>query len=101
MALFYLIAKKAGDFEWGHIYSKIDTFRHECITVFPISKWIGTPTNAIGITANGKFRNQINIVVRELTQLLELLWQTDFEIYDLHKGRLITKSTFKDVMNYL
>ena len=102
MALFYLIAKKkAGDFEWGDVYSRIDTFRHECITVFPISKRIGLHKNAIGITASAKFSEKMNIVIKEITQLLDVLWQADFEIYDLYQGKAITKSTFSEVMNYL
>ena len=102
MALFYLIAqKKVGGFEWGHVYSKIDTFRHKCITVFPISERIGLPNNAIGITASAKFRDQMDTVIQEVIQLLEVLWQVDFEIHDLYKGKAITKLTFSEVMNYL
>lgn len=102
MALFYLIAKKkVGSFEWGNVYSRIDTFRHECITVFPISERIGLPNNAIGITASAKFRDQMDTVIQEVTQLLEILWQVDFEVYDLYKGKTITKLTFSEVMDYL
>jgi hypothetical protein len=102
MALFYLIAKqKVGDFDWGQIYPRIDTLRHECITIFPISKQIGVLTNSIGITLSSEFKGQIKIVTQELTQLLELLWNAGFEIYDLYKGQIITSQTLKEVMNYL
>jgi hypothetical protein len=102
MALFYLIAtSKKGDFEWGQIYSRIDTFRHKYVTVFPISKRIGLLNNAIGITANPKYRTQVNFVIKELTQLLDVLWDVDFEVSDLYMGKTVTKSTIAEVMSYI
>jgi hypothetical protein len=102
MALFYLIAKKkVCSFEWGNVYSRIDTFRDECITVFPISERIGLPNNALGITASAKFHDQMDAVIKEVKKLLEALWQLDFEVYDLYKGKAITKLTFSEVMDYL
>jgi hypothetical protein len=102
MALFYLIAKKkVGDFEWSQVYSKIDSFRHECVNTFPISKQIDLPNNALGITASAKFQTQLDTVNQELLQILEFLWHGDFEIIDLYKGKIVTKSTYAEVMNYL
>ena len=102
MALFYLLAKSGiGDFEWGQVHSKMDTYRHNCITIFPISKQFDLPNNAIGITASSKWETQMPLVRQELTELLEFFWNAHFAVFDLYKGSLVTKSNYDEVMDYL
>lgn len=100
MAIFYFVGKKDTAINWKEFHDDLFDNKIAFLTIFPIPYEFGMSGESVGITASGKFANSLKEVKAELQSLFKWLWDKDFVIVDLYKGKEITLHSFSTDLDY-